>query len=54
VVVIEGENGCLKSEDVWLKKYKCKDKIKTVQIVEEEVESLTKVDVQEQGSGPPS
>jgi hypothetical protein len=54
VVVVEGENGCLKSEIAWPGSTKCKDKIKTVQIiVEEEVESLTKVDVQEQGRGLP-
>ena len=51
MVVIEGENGCLKSEVVWPRSTKCKDKIKTVQIVEEEIESLTKVNVLEQGRG---
>jgi len=37
--------GCLKSEVAWPQSTKCKDKIKTVQIMVEEGGSLTKVDV---------
>jgi hypothetical protein len=44
VFLVEGEGGSTRTEIAWPRSSKCKDKIKTVHIMEEEEGAMTKVD----------
>jgi hypothetical protein len=43
--MVEGEGGSTRTEIAWPQSSRCKDKIKTVHIKEEEEGAVTKVDV---------
>jgi len=43
--MVEREGGSKRTEIAWPRSYRCKDKIKTVHIMEEEEGAVTKVDV---------
>ena len=45
VVMVEGEVGTTRTKIAWPRGSRCKDKIKTVLIMEEEEGAVTKVDV---------
>jgi hypothetical protein len=43
--MVEGESGTTRTEITWPRSSRCKNKIKTVHIMEEEEGAVTKVDV---------